>query len=71
MNVVIVDETRCTGHGRCYELAPAWFEPDEFGHSRVITPVADGSADLSALRMAARSCPENAIDVDDRGGAED
>ena len=26
---VHVDEARCEGHGRCYDLAPDLFEPDE------------------------------------------
>ena len=30
---ISVDEQRCQGHGRCYELVPELFEPDNDGHS--------------------------------------
>jgi ferredoxin len=29
---VVVDYKKCQGHGRCYDLAPDVFEPDERGH---------------------------------------
>ncbi|EUA40756.1 ferredoxin [Mycobacterium avium subsp. hominissuis 101] len=32
MRRVVVDAERCTGHGRCYTLAPDVFDADEFGH---------------------------------------
>ena len=28
---VVVDGVKCQGHGRCYDLAPDMFEPDERG----------------------------------------
>ena len=28
-----IDADACTGHGRCYVLAPEVFEPDDEGHS--------------------------------------
>ena len=31
-----IDNDRCTGHGRCYALAPEVFEPDDEGHSIVL-----------------------------------
>ena len=33
---VHVDEERCEGHGRCYALAPAVFEPDDLGDGKAI-----------------------------------
>ena len=33
---VHVDEERCEGHGRCYALAPAVFEPDDVGNGKAI-----------------------------------
>ena len=33
---VHVDEERCEGHGRCYALGPAVFEPDDLGNGQAI-----------------------------------
>jgi ferredoxin len=60
MTRVIVDADRCTGHGRCYTLAPDVFDADEFGHSIVL--VEGLSADLEAQAVSAeQNCPESAI----------
>ncbi|MEX0665709.1 MAG: ferredoxin [Acidimicrobiia bacterium] len=61
---VTVDAAACTGHGRCYSLAPEVFEPDDDGHSVVIA--ADVPEHLrDQARTAAANCPESAITVDD------
>ena len=60
---VIVDRSRCTGHGRCYVLAPEVFEPDDDGYCT--TTLTEVPADL--LEQAQRgvaNCPEEAITVD-------
>jgi ferredoxin len=55
-----IDTTRCTGHGRCYEIAPSLFEDDDAGYGTVINPdVAEG--DLPLARQAQMACPEQAI----------
>lgn len=60
MSRIAVDADRCTGHGRCYTLAPDVFDADEVGHSIVL--VADVSGDLEAQAVTAeRNCPESAI----------
>jgi ferredoxin len=59
---VIVDRSRCTGHGRCYVLSPEVFEPDDDGYCT--TNLTEVPADL--LRQAERgaaNCPEEAITV--------
>jgi ferredoxin len=60
---VHVDETRCQGHGRCYDLAPDLFEPDEIGnsHERNDGIVPTGSEQLA--RRAVLNCPERAITI--------
>jgi len=61
---VIVDRTACTGHGRCYGLAPGVFDADEEGFSAV--KPAEVPTELEAqARLAERSCPERAIKVVD------
>jgi ferredoxin len=61
---VVIDGDRCTGHGRCYSLAPELFEDDEYGFGKPI-----GSGDLAEARVpaaerAVRACPEGAIRVE-------
>ena len=62
---LILDSERCTGHGRCYALAPQLFEPDDEGYGRLLD-AGDVPADLVDLaRKAALNCPEHAIDIVD------
>jgi ferredoxin len=57
---VEVDADRCTGHGRCYTLAPDVFDADEVGHSIVL--VEGLPVDLESQAVTAeQNCPENAI----------
>lgn len=58
---VIVEVGRCQGHGRCYDLAPDVFEPDERGHVDIAVP-----GELPALLepeacVGVRNCPESAL----------
>lgn len=55
-----VDPARCTGHGRCYMLAPDLFDADDDGYSvGGDRPVPDGME--GRARIAAANCPESAI----------
>ena len=56
-----IDLSKCVGHGRCYDVAPVLFAPDDDeGRAKVL--VADISADkLELARLAVDSCPEGAI----------
>lgn len=57
-----VDPERCTGHGRCYSLAPEVFEPDAEGHSVVI--LEDVPPELAdKARIGVENCPEQAISI--------
>jgi ferredoxin len=61
---ISIDRDRCTGHGRCYALAPDVFAPDDEGNGMAI--VEDVPAELAdAARRAAANCPERAIALDD------
>jgi ferredoxin len=59
---VVIDVDACTGHGRCYEVAPDLFEADpESGYGSVIHA---GDLDTSQQESATRAtnvCPEGAI----------
>jgi enoyl-CoA hydratase len=58
-----LDEQRCTGHGRCYTLAEALFEPDDYGHSVVLHRQVAAGLEAEA-RLAADNCPEGAITLE-------
>lgn len=54
------DHDACTGHGRCYSLAPELYEPDDDGYC--IDPGGPVPVDLvDAARRGADNCPEEAI----------
>ena len=59
---VVVDGERCTGHGRCYILAPEVYDADDDGYSIPgERPVAAGLE--AKARQGAANCPEDAIEV--------
>lgn len=70
---LFVDDALCSGHGRCYSVAPDLLEPDDMGHVAVRGAAIDvpvGQED--AARKAASWCPERAITViedEDEDGA--
>jgi ferredoxin len=59
-----IDHARCTGHGRCYALAPELFVDDDAGYGQVIGD--GGLADDAAIAAAQRvviACPERAVAI--------
>jgi ferredoxin len=60
MSHVSVDPDRCTGHGRCYTLAPDIFDADEVGHSIVLVEEVSGELERHAV-AGEQNCPEQAI----------
>lgn len=57
---ITLDRERCTGHGRCYMLAPEVFDADADGYGVIRDEdVAPGLEE--AARRAAANCPEDAI----------
>jgi ferredoxin len=63
LRVTIATE-RCTGHGRCYNIAPALFSDDERGFGEVIGAGAVASEHEEAARAAVAGCPEHAVVLD-------
>jgi len=57
---VSVDADLCTGHGRCYSLAPEVFEPDDLGHCTVLVAEVSGELEATAS-IGEQNCPEGAI----------
>ena len=59
-----IDADACTGHGRCYVLAPEVFEPDDEGHSIVLHEEVPPEYEAKA-RLGVDNCPEQAISIVD------
>lgn len=58
-----VDAAACSGHGRCYDLAPDVFDADEEGH---VTLLIEGEVPVALekdARIAVANCPERALSV--------
>jgi ferredoxin len=62
---VKVDRELCIGVSNCVAIAPTVFEPDDEKKVVVVDP---GSVDEETLIEAAKSCPENAIILEDDNG---
>lgn len=54
-----IDRGRCSGHGRCYMLAPELFDSDDDGFPVVLVEDAEPFGDDAA--NAVSNCPEQAI----------
>ncbi|MBV9450254.1 MAG: ferredoxin [Streptosporangiaceae bacterium] len=60
--VLSVDESRCTGHGRCYTEAPKLLSDDDEGFVTLRGSSMEISDDeLADARKAVTACPERAI----------
>jgi ferredoxin len=59
---VTVDRELCIGIGNCVAIAPTVFKLDDQNKVAVLDP---GSVDEETLIEAAKSCPENAIIIED------
>jgi ferredoxin len=57
-----IDSAICSGHGRCYTLAPDVYEPDDEGFGVVkMTAIPPDLQD--AVMRGIQNCPERAISV--------
>jgi ferredoxin len=61
-----VDANLCTGHGRCYSLAPDLLSFDDEGYVTIRGTAIEVPPDqVGAAREAASSCPEGAVTLED------
>jgi ferredoxin len=57
-----VDASECTGHGRCYRIAPDLLTYDDEGYVSIRGETIDVPADMQDLAEEAEgTCPEGAI----------
>lgn len=64
MNTLSVDESRCTGHGRCYTVSPELLSDDEEGYVTLrgsSMEIAGGQ--LASAERAVAACPERALSL--------
>lgn len=61
---VVIDPDRCTGHGRCYVLAPGVFADDDAGYSQALHDGQVARSEEAAAERAAVACPEHAITIE-------
>lgn len=59
-----IDTNLCSGHGRCYTLAPQWFDADDVGYGEV-KDRAIAESERAAMEDVAAACPEGAISVEE------
>lgn len=60
---VTLDGNVCQGHARCYAINEAVFEIDDNGYATPLLDVAVAPEHEDDVRLAVRSCPEQAISV--------
>ncbi|HKY66835.1 MAG TPA: ferredoxin [Acidimicrobiales bacterium] len=61
---ISLDRTRCTGHGRCYTVAPEVFDADADGYG-VLRAAEVAPGDGAPARRGAANCPEDAISLEE------
>jgi ferredoxin len=62
---VVIDAATCTGHGRCYTLAPHLFDADDRGLGLVIGDGEVAPELEKEARSAVSNCPERAISLEE------
>lgn len=57
---IMIDPSKCQGHGRCALIAPSYFEVDDTGFGHVLVDEV-AEIDRDDIDEAVLSCPENAM----------
>lgn len=60
---IVLDSSKCEGHGRCYALAPDLFDSDDEGYAVLKVDGEVPAGQEEAAQLAADNCPEFAIEV--------
>ncbi|MEC8729926.1 MAG: ferredoxin [Actinomycetota bacterium] len=62
---VFVDEEKCQGHNRCFDIAPELFDVDDYGTAFALNDGVVPEELEDKARLAAANCPEFAITIED------
>lgn len=62
---VVIDFGRCTGHGRCYDVALELFTDDERGYGQVVGDGTVTDAERDQAERAVLACPERAVRLEE------
>lgn len=65
MKKIVIDTDLCSGHGRCYVVAPEFFYDDSAGYGRVKEGVCLNTSNQRQVERAIKACPEGAIKIVD------
>ncbi|HBX77077.1 MAG TPA: ferredoxin [Acidimicrobiaceae bacterium] len=58
-----VDAEKCQGHNRCYSLAPALFDVDDYGLATALNDGVVPEDMIAKANLAIANCPEMAITI--------
>jgi len=61
----VVDRSMCVGHAQCSAICPSVFTNDEMGYAVVVGDGTVAPEDEDDATLAAESCPEQAITVNE------
>ena len=64
---VVVDRAVCVGHAQCSAICPAVFTNDELGYAVAVGDGSVAAEHQADARIAAESCPEQAIVISESG----
>lgn len=62
---VVVEQSKCAGHGRCYDIGPDVFGCDDDGYVELLVMGEIPELLREQARLAVLNCPENALTLDD------
>jgi len=62
---IVIDSKSCTGHGRCYDLAPELVADDDRGYGVVVGDGLVNDQQRQAALRAINACPEHAVSLVD------
>ena len=62
---VVIDQSICSGNGRCYTLAPELFVDDERGYGQLVGDGTLTDEQVEQARKAVTACPERAITIEE------
>jgi ferredoxin len=67
VSTVSVDNERCQGHARCWQLLPEFFTLDDEGYSNIGHNKAVTTDQEAKVRQAVNACPELAFTITEVG----